>query len=368
MRLPRRSELDALRGVLLCIMAGTHLPTRLRSYTDQPLGFVSAAEGFVFLSAFVVGSKYSPELAERGARYVRDRLWARALRVYTYHLALLAFAFTIGAAVAVTTGRPGLANLLAFYFESPGVAWLSGSLLLYQPPLFDILPMYIIFLALSPLVLELAATRGWCAIAAVALVGWVFAQAGGRSLLHQLASSASGVRLPLDALGAFDLLAWQLLWVAGLCVGARHARGALGVPSRLVVGLAASIVLVSIAWRHRIGGFSIELGSEVWLDKWHLGPLRILNFAALAVVVVHALLPVLCRIGARLFSLLGRASLEVFTVHLLLCLVSLAIVADDGTQSSLEEAVVVCLTFAAMLLVAWRASGKRQAVPQPSTS
>lgn len=345
-------------------MAGTHLPTRLRAYTDQPLGFVSAAEGFVFLSAFVVGSKYSPELAERGVRYVRDRLWARALRVYTYHLALLAFAFTIGAAVAAITGRPGAANLLAFYFESPGLAWLGGSLLLYQPPLFDILPMYIIFLALSPLLLELAAARGWIAIGAVAFGAWVFAQLGGRSLLHQLVCSVSGVRLPLDALGAFDLLAWQLLWAAGLFVGARHARGGLGVPSRPVLGAAAAVVLVSIAWRHHIGGFDIVLSGH-WLDKWHLGPLRLLNFAALSVVVAHAVLPALRRIGASLFSLLGRASLEVFAVHLLLCFVSLAIVADDGSTSSLEEAAVLCLTFAGMLLVAWRTGGKRGPMPQP---
>jgi len=350
----------------LCIMAVSHLPTRLRSYTDQPLGFVSAAEGFVFLSAFVAGGKYFPELAERGARYVRGRLWARALRVYAYHLALLGFAFTIGAAFAAISGRPGLANLLAFFFESPGVALLSGSLLLYQPPLFDILPMYIILLALSPLVLELAAARGWAAIGACALGAWVLAQVGGRSFIHRLVCGVTGMRLPLDALGAFDLLAWQLLWVAGLYVGARHARGALGAPSRRVVGAAALVALVALAWRHRIGGFAIELGSDAWLDKWRLGPLRIINFAALALVVAHGLLPALRHLGASLFSLLGRASLEVFAVHLLLCSSSLAIVADDGTLSSLEEAAVLLLTFAAMLLVAWRSRGKRSAVLQPT--
>ncbi len=55
----RRAELDALRGLMLVTMVLTHLPTRLRSYSDQPLGFVSAAEGFVFLSAFVAGSDCS---------------------------------------------------------------------------------------------------------------------------------------------------------------------------------------------------------------------------------------------------------------------------------------------------------------------
>ena len=58
-----------------------------------------------------------------------------------------------------------------------------------------------------------------------------------------------------------------------------------------------------------------------WLtDKWHLGPARVINFTALAIVLV--------RYGARIanfalfrpLSLLGQASLEVFSLHLLFCL------------------------------------------------
>jgi hypothetical protein len=154
--LPRRIELDALRGVMLIIMALTHLPTRLRAYSDQPLGFVSAAEGFVFLSAFVASCDRRGVSAERGLGHARSRLWARARRVYGYHLALLAFAFSVIACIAAITSRPGLRNLLTFYFESPGMALLGGPLLLYQPPLLDILPMYVIFLAASPLLLARA--------------------------------------------------------------------------------------------------------------------------------------------------------------------------------------------------------------------
>lgn len=47
----RRWELDALRGLMLVLMTLTHLPTRLSSPLGQPFGFVSAAEGFVLLSA-----------------------------------------------------------------------------------------------------------------------------------------------------------------------------------------------------------------------------------------------------------------------------------------------------------------------------
>ena len=46
----RRAELDALRGLLLVLMTITHLPTRYSVYSSQIFGFVSAAEGFVFLS------------------------------------------------------------------------------------------------------------------------------------------------------------------------------------------------------------------------------------------------------------------------------------------------------------------------------
>jgi hypothetical protein len=58
-----------------------------------------------------------------------------------------------------------------------------------------------------------------------------------------------------------------------------------------------------------------------WLvDKWHLGPVRVINFSALTILLV--------RFGARIAGLpfmkplasLGQASLEVFCVHILFCL------------------------------------------------
>ncbi|MCU1296441.1 MAG: acyltransferase family protein [Acidobacteriaceae bacterium] len=48
----RRPELDALRGLMLTLMTLAHLPTQAQVITNQQLGFVSEAEGFVFLSAF----------------------------------------------------------------------------------------------------------------------------------------------------------------------------------------------------------------------------------------------------------------------------------------------------------------------------
>ena len=60
----RIEELDALRGLMLVWITCTHLPTILSAYVNQPLGFFSASEGFIFLSALFTGRIYF-RIAER---------------------------------------------------------------------------------------------------------------------------------------------------------------------------------------------------------------------------------------------------------------------------------------------------------------
>ncbi len=78
----RQPELDWLRGLMLVLMTTTHLPTWFSSRAGQPFGFVSAAEGFVFLSAFLVGSVYGHKARTRGYAVMRRALLGRALKVY----------------------------------------------------------------------------------------------------------------------------------------------------------------------------------------------------------------------------------------------------------------------------------------------
>ena len=97
MQLPRKPEFDALRGLFLVWMTLTHLPTRLSDLVNQPFGFISSAEGFVFLSALLVGRVYMRQALENPGG-LRSKLWKRALRVYAYHVTLLLLAFTFAAA------------------------------------------------------------------------------------------------------------------------------------------------------------------------------------------------------------------------------------------------------------------------------
>ena len=77
-KLERRPELDALRGLFLVWMTLTHLPTRFSDFVNQPIGFVSSAEGFVFISALLVGRLYIREFVQNPGERAREAVEALA--------------------------------------------------------------------------------------------------------------------------------------------------------------------------------------------------------------------------------------------------------------------------------------------------
>ena len=150
----RQTELDWLRGLMLVMMTITHLPTWFSSHVGQPFGFVSAAEGFVFLSAYLVGSVYSGTALAHGFVTMRNAIWRRTAKVYAAQVALLLLLFWILVPFATTHGAHAVTDLASFYIERPQAALVSALVLACNPPLLDILPMYVLFMLLSPLLLE----------------------------------------------------------------------------------------------------------------------------------------------------------------------------------------------------------------------
>src|SRR5437588_3524864 len=205
----RRVEIDAARGAMLVWMTLTHLPTMVSTYVNQPFGFVSGAEGFIFLSALFTGRTFFLVAEREGHRLMSSQLWMRTLRLYIYHAILLALVFLVGAQFAANGNRPGLHNLLDFYFAAPRQALIDGALLIYRPPLLDILPMYITFLLFTPLALTLGRKIGWKLILSVGFALWLAAQFGLRQAVYEFGTQVFGVRMPLSATGSFDLFAWQ---------------------------------------------------------------------------------------------------------------------------------------------------------------
>ena len=306
----RQPEIDALRGLMLVLMCVTHLPTRFAEWLGQPFGFVSAAEGFVFLSAYLVGVVYAGRARKFGQAEMRKALWRRVGVVYRSHVAMLTFLFTVIAWIGIRSERQAITNLIAFYIQEPWAALWTSVALIYTPPLLDILPMYVLFMALSPLILPLAMRPGGPAVViAISASLWLAAQFGLNDVAYAAMAKSIHHRVPLDQNGAFDLWAWQFVWALGLCLGASRARAAgLGTwtPARFaarIAGVALVIAVGGMLWRHALGQapFLWLPQLDVLFDKWHLGPLRMLNFFALVVVLMH-FGPRLARLGPAPFT------------------------------------------------------------------
>jgi hypothetical protein len=321
----RRWELDALRGLMLVLMTLTHMPTMYSLPSGQPFGFVSAAEGFVFLSAFMAGRVYSRRARRDGMAAMQAAFHERALKLYLCQLGLLLLAFTAIAWFGVLNRQGGATGLLEFFFIDPQAAVVGAALLLHNPPLLDILPLYIFMMLASPWLLRRGMQRGWRGVLAVSGLLWLGEQWGLGRALHGLAVALTGLPIPYKDMGAFHWLAWQALWVVGLALGASD-RAWPRLPSRLLMA-AAAYALGMLLWRHIAGQDPLPWSSTVGmlLDKWSLGPMRVLNFASVFVLLVAAG-PWLARVlpRPRALELLGRHSLAVFCAHIVIALFTLA--------------------------------------------
>jgi hypothetical protein len=350
----RLPELDALRGLMLLWMTLTHLPTIASVYVNQPFGFVSAAEGFIFLSALLTGCIYYRVAERRGYSVMKRKLFLRTLRLYGYHALLLALAFVIAVRIAAEGNRPGLSNLLSYYFVAGAKhAIVDGALLIYRPSLLDILPMYIIFLLLTPFLLTLAARIGWRFIVPGSFCVWLAAQFGLREAAHGFMTRHLGMTIPLDQMGSFDLWAWQMLWILGLWGGAQWAKRDFPVESwaENFARPAAIIAPVLLAMRYAVGR-GVELGVfEPMFNKWHLGFVRLIDFAAVAALLI-CFRPVLKWLAVRPLVMLGQASLQVFCAHLFFCFFGLAIMGNASMVSGRQQIILLAITFSALFITA----------------
>lgn len=368
----RRPELDALRGLFLILMVMVHLPTRISDWANQPIGFISAAEGFVGLSALLAGRIYFGKIwSDEGG--VWRKLWKRALKIYSYQLILLALLFTIAAAVAVDTDRTAILNLLTFYIAHPVRALIGSVALVYCPPLFDILPMYIIFLFLTPLLLSIAKRTGWGWILAGSAALWLGAQFGVREVVDHWISHMTRLNVPLAAHGAFNLFAWQAVWVVGLWFGASSAVGPIPLHKlpRWAIPISVAVCGFFLCVRHGwLGPHWNQQSFGMELDKWQLGPLRVLNIAAYIVLFWWLRKYIAKALTHKPIVMFGQASIEVFCGHLFFVFLGLGLVTGDLLHASGPAAVTLdVITFPALFAMAYlvvkRRKRGRKTKPEP---
>jgi len=357
----RIEELDALRGLMLVWITCTHLPTILSTYVNQPFGFFAATEGFIFLSALFTGRIYFRIVERDGYGAMWRKLWMRTGKLYGYQLLLLAFAFVIEAPIAARGNRPAVHNLLNFYFSTGHThAFIDAALMVYRPPLLDILPIYIILLGLTPFAIVLGERLGWKYALAGGFTLWLLAQFGLRGFVYHIQTRAFGMRIPLNEMGAFDLWAWQLWWLVGVWLGVRWAKEDLRLDwvKRVTIPAAIAAIFFLVLRYAQLKGILSFGRFGLLLDKWDFGFGRMIDFTAVAILAIR-FRSVLRPLAIKPLVMLGQASLPVFCVHLLCVFFALTIMKNDPIIGGWRAVAVIIASLLALLITAKIATKRR---------
>jgi len=340
----RDARLDALRGLMLVVIGLEHLG----ALAYNPFGFTSTAEGFVFLSGYVAGMVYGRVRLRAGQEALWRRASRRAVQIYGYHMAV--FICLLAAVALGLLRREFFEGWVPLFYEKPWVALLLGTALTYQPTFLDILPMYCVFILLTPLVVGRFMRGQFAVVLALSSVAWVGSQLGLRAALAWLISGG----LPIN-LGAFDVFGWQALFVFGILFGFRRCDGedAPGCTNAWVSVLACVAVVVFFALRHDLlftGG-----SAALWpmADKTELGPLRVADFAALAFLVGQRVLWPTGAPWVRGLAYLGRSSLQVFSFNIVCVYALRGLFGTWEGQAEWTRVVAILICMVALYLPAW---------------
>ncbi|MCJ2066212.1 OpgC domain-containing protein [Methylobacterium sp. J-088] len=315
----RDARVDVLRGLALLTIFVDHIPRNAPAlFTVHNFGFSDAAEIFVLLAGYSSMIAYGGLFRRAGTRTALARIARRCLRIYLFQAGLLLATLIIVRIWMDLTGlvpRFGVAPLIQMGLV-PGL--LRGLALNALPNYLDILPLYILLLAVFPLV-HFGMRRGVWGVLALSGTLWLAANVDHQLNLPNAAAVDDG--------WYFNPFAWQFLFVIGaaLALAVRAGDGLL--PWRNWAAAAAGAYL----------GFALLQGGS-WTawglpdlrplaidapDKSHVGPLRLLDILALIYLLLSV--PVVARLSRwrrlRLVDACGRHSLEVFAAGCLAALI-----------------------------------------------
>ncbi len=241
-------------------------------------GFSDATEIFVFCSGMASAIAFGGTFLRHGWWMGTARTAFRVWQVYWAHIGL--FAITVSLLIVfnrLDTGVDYTERLYVLpFFEDTARSLFGLMTLTYVPNYFDILPMYLVILALMPLVVALARVSPYLALAAIGAL-WLVATTGHLDLPADPRT---------DRAWFFNPFAWQLVFFTGFAFMAGWLKPP-PIDRRLVI-LAAAIVVLIVPFAHYKGWQTFQwiydARDAVWpmLDKTDFGFLRYVHFLALA--------------------------------------------------------------------------------------
>jgi hypothetical protein len=317
----RDLRIDLLRGVAIVSMVVNHL--ECRSYFNnitQGHIYASSAEGFVFLSGFVLGFVTLQRIDKVGLNSAMQKLIERAKILYFTSFILIA-GLGLLSIVAPGMTRPS-------FERAPGEWWqilLAAGTLHLAPPIVDILQLYVLCLLASPAIFWLLRRGLLLPLLTASWTLWWIQQVHPYSFSFQ----------PIDrAHPYFVFSTWQILYVHGVAAGYHKdtlAKTWKRLPKIPVLLGMLAIVILALITAH----FDLQLGTwpakvqdrALWLrltDRSINGPIRLVTllglFSLMFMAVDRFWVPLSKTLGKLLIPL-GQNSLYVYIIHVPLTLI-----------------------------------------------
>jgi len=317
----RDLRVDFARGIALWMIFVNHMPGNVLTYlTLRKVSLGDATEAFVLLAGYAAGIAYGRALERDGWLRAGARVLHRVGTLYVAHIFLfVVFTAQVGFSAAALDQAAFLDELaLDPFSQEPYRALFEALLLRYQPTFLDVLPLYIVVLALFAVTMPLMRNLP------VMLACSALLYAAARLLDLQLPSWTG------DA-WSFNPFAWQLLFVIGIWL-ARAAPERLArwfpwnrwVATVVLVFLAANALALNLFWGVTLRGIETPAWIFDWystIDKTGQHPARLISILLLVWLVAH-LLPVgaawLNGRIAGLIILMGQQGLPVFCLGIFL--------------------------------------------------
>lgn len=368
----RDLRIDFMRGIALMMMvvAHTELLSIFNIFTWERFGLTTGAEGFVILSGFMLGMLNRARLQKVVLLTVSWGLYLRAWKIYRVNIIIIVSFLLLGYLPWINvfelthfTDRFS-GTVWSLYPVTPQIkeTWFNIILFLQiGPHQTQILGLYIFLLLLSPLFLGML-SKG--------KVYWLLSL----SLLVYCCWQRWPVRVtPAQFEFAFPLLAWQFIFVLGMCSGwykeellsfARTPSGKIVVAAMVVIALMLGFIaqnhtnpfMPPALMMHVMSPADFNAFYHTWAAKNGLGPVRVLNDISLMVTVYLLLswcwLPIY-RLAGWFFIPLGQRSLYTFILHVYVVLaVSQFVTFDLWRQAWIENTLIHAAALGALWLMA----------------
>lgn len=335
----RDLRIDMLRGIALVMMvvAHTEILSVVNIFTWERFGLTTGAEGFVILSGFMLGMLNRQRLQKEALLTVSWTLWRRAGKIYLVNLVIILLIIALSRLPGINTFEVThfvdrfSGTAWALFPSTPQIKETWFNIILYLqigPHQTQILGLYICLLLVSPLFMALLKGGRVLWLILISLAGYIS--------YHFWPARLTVAEFEF----AFPLLAWQFIFVLGMCSG-WYKDELMSLPRTraghcvIVLMVIYALVMMFIAQNHTNPFMPRALLMEVippadfnWFyyhfaAKNALGPCRVLNDFSLMLLVYLILTfcwqPIARAVGWFLIPL-GQHSLYTFIVHVFVVL------------------------------------------------